>query len=271
MTGEQHGDPSFGPLFNEKTYGGQENIIRTMHRLGCFNKPNVCKLCGSSVRLEISTSKKAGRRDAGYTYGRIRCCKTRCRTTISLFENTIWTEIGDRALFVFCVGAFIMRQTTVAVAMLTGSREDTISKYFRVIKNAIHVDVEQSLVSFRLGGDGERVQIDESHVFSRKYVVGRSLVMTTHGWVFGIIEDKPNGRLFLIWFERETRRPSCQSLKSGLLVERRSSPTVGVHTQTSRVSATVTTRSITRNILSRSKMKFKLHKKWRSTSETNFG
>ena len=90
-----------------------------------------------------------------------------------------------------------MRQTTVAVAMLTGSREDTISKYFQVIKNAIHIDVEQSLESFCVGGDGGEVQIDESHVFSRKYNVGRTLVVTTHGWVFGAIEDNPQGRLFL--------------------------------------------------------------------------
>ena len=81
------------------------------------------------------------------------------------WDSSIWTEIGERALFVFWVGAFIMRQTTVSVALLTGSREDTISKYFRVIKKAIHTEVEQSLETFRVGGEGERVQIDESHVF----------------------------------------------------------------------------------------------------------
>ena len=33
--------------------------------------------------------------------------------------------------------------------------------------------------------------------FSRKYNVGRVLRITDHGWVFGIVEDKPDGRLFL--------------------------------------------------------------------------
>ena len=98
---------------------------------------------------------------------------------------------------------------------MTGSREDTISKYYRFIKNAIHKEVQEELQSFVLGGEGERVQIDESHVFTRKYNVGRVLVTTTFKWVFGIVEDKPNGKLFLqmVRFrDRETLEPLIESM-----------------------------------------------------------
>ena len=135
--------------------------------------------CGSPVKLEVSRTKKiVGGSVKCYVSGRMRCCRKACRVVISLFENNIWSEIGDRKLFIYVVGGFLDRQSTVSVAASTGSREE-------------------SLASFALGGEGERVQIDESHVFTRKYNVGRTLAITWLGWVFGIIEDKPNGRLFL--------------------------------------------------------------------------
>ena len=114
--------------------------------------------------------------------------------------------------------------------MLTGSREDTISEYFRVIKNAIHIDVEQSLETFSLDGDGEVVQIDESHVFSRKYNVGRTLVMTSHGWVFGAVEDNPQGRLFLQMVRERDADTLLSIIKNASSEEQPSSPMVGPHT-----------------------------------------
>ena len=112
-------------------------------------------------------------------------------------ENPIWADVADRTLFIFVVGGFINRWSITSIAAMTGSREDTISKYIRVIKNAIHTVIVEELPTFVLGGVGERVQIDESHVFTRKNNVGRVLATTTDGWVFGIIEDKPEGKLFL--------------------------------------------------------------------------
>ena len=76
------------------------------------------------------------------------------------------------------------------------------------------MEIQEQLQSFVLGGEGERVQIDESHVFTRKNNVGRVLVTTTYGWVFGIIEDKPNGKLFLQmvrYRDRETLEPLIES------------------------------------------------------------
>ena len=51
---------------------------------------------------------------------------------------------------------------------MTGVKEETITKYFRIIKNALHEEVEMPLDSFQIGGVGMTVQADESHVFKRK-------------------------------------------------------------------------------------------------------
>ena len=45
------------------------------------------------------------------------------------------------------------------------------------------------------------MQIDESHVFTKKNKVGRVLATTSYRRVFGIIEDKPEGKLFLQMIE----------------------------------------------------------------------
>ena len=115
------------------------------------------------------------------------------------FTGTIWADIGYRQLFVYVVDSFISRGTVVGVSNMTGAKEETITKYFRIIKNALHEEVETSLDSFQIGGVGMTVHADESHVFKRKNNIGRLLVFTEHGWLwlFGTVEDTPNGKLFL--------------------------------------------------------------------------
>ena len=135
MTMRDEPTPTFGALLNSTTFGGQGNIIKTLFRLNCFNHPQDCSKCGACVKLEISSSKKlVGGRETLYTSGRIRCCSKDCHASLSLVENTIWSDIGDRTLFVFVVGGFINRSTTASIAAMTGSREDTVSKYYRITK-----------------------------------------------------------------------------------------------------------------------------------------
>ena len=121
----------------------------------------------------------------------------KCDLSLSLTDDTIWSEIKDRTLFVFVVNAFLNRSTTDSIVNNTGCKRSTAEKYMTIIKNALHLDVEECLNTLVLGGDDVSVQVDESCVFSRKYNVGRELRTTKHGWVFGIVEDKPDGLLFL--------------------------------------------------------------------------
>ena len=111
MARRQRPTPHFGPLLNERSYGGPETIIETLAHLGCFNQQESCGCCGSPVRLELSRTKKVvGGMEKCYVSGRMRCSKKDCRVVISLFENTIWAEIGDLTLFICTVGCFLERR-----------------------------------------------------------------------------------------------------------------------------------------------------------------
>ena len=67
----------------------------------------------------------------------------------------------------------------------------------RIVKNALFLENEEEKRVMLLGGKGETVQADESCVFKRKYGVGRILEVSRQGWLFGVVEDKPDGRLFI--------------------------------------------------------------------------
>ena len=69
---------------------------------------------------------------------------------------------------------------------------------FSLFKNALYLENEEEKRNMVLGGRGTVVQGDESHVFARKYNIGRVLAITEHGWMFGMVECGPDGR---IWIE----------------------------------------------------------------------
>ena len=51
------------------------------------------------------------------------------------------------------------------MAESTGTKEETISKYIKIIKNALYLENEEEKQSLKLGGRGMVVQGDETHVF----------------------------------------------------------------------------------------------------------
>ena len=113
-------------------------------------------------------------------------------------------------LFVFAVNAFLNRATTQSFVNDTGCKPKTAEKYLRIIKNALFLENEEEKRTMRLGGRGETVQADESCVFSRKYEVGRVLQLTQQGWVFGVVEDRPDGRLYI----QMVRHKDAQTLQT---------------------------------------------------------
>ena len=93
----------------------------------------------------------------------------------------------------------------------TQSCEETISKYIKIIKNALHLETENEKRTMIFGGPDCTVQNDESHVFRRKYNVGRQLKITEHGWLFGMVEDKVGGRLYLEMV-KDRDKPTLQGI-----------------------------------------------------------
>ena len=66
-----------------------------------------------------------------------------------------------------------------------------------ILKNALHLEMEEQVTDMMLGGNDVVVQIDESHLFKNKYNVGRIPQTMRQVWVFGMVEDVENGRLFM--------------------------------------------------------------------------
>ena len=97
----------------------------------------------------------------------------------------------------FVVNAFLNRASTQSAVNDTGCKQSTAEKYVRIIKNALFLENEEEKKYMKLGGKGETVQADESCVFKRKNGVGRILELTRHGWLFGVVEDKIDGRLYI--------------------------------------------------------------------------
>ena len=187
------------PLIGNDSYGGQEHVSRFFFSKGCFNH-SPCSFCGSNVRLTtyVKLKKDHERGECRCITTTLRCKNKTCQKTSSPFTGTIWTEINDRQLFLFVVCQFLGRCTVRSISDSTGSKDDTISKYMKIIKNALYLENEEEKRNIVLGGRGAVVQGDESHVFARKYDIGRVLAITEHGWLFGMVEDGPDGR---IWIE----------------------------------------------------------------------
>ena len=159
----------FLPMLSNDAYGGTAHVSFVLFKLGCFNH-NPCGFCGAQLRLETYTKKRktADGVISDSTTTTLRCSNRRCHKTFSPFAGTIWKDIGNRRLFVYVVESFIARGTVRQVSNVTGSNEETISKYYRVIKNALYAEVEDGRESFILDGPGVTVQAEESRVFKRK-------------------------------------------------------------------------------------------------------
>ena len=68
----------------------------------------------------------------------------------------------------------------------------------RIVKNALFLENEEEKRQRKISGKGETVQADESCVNKRKYGVGQVLELTLQGWLFGVVEDKEGGHLYIL-------------------------------------------------------------------------
>ena len=76
----------------------------------------------------------------------------------------------------------------------------------KIIKNALYLENEEEKHNMVLGSRGSVIQGDESHVFARKYNIGRVLAITEHGWLFGMVEDGPDGKIWIEMVKDRTGR-----------------------------------------------------------------
>ena len=97
----------------------------------------------------------------------------------------------------FVIDGFLHHWTNESLIQETGADERTVVKYMRIIKNALHLEMVEQTRGMVLGGNDVVVQIDESHLFKNKYHVGRIPRTMKEVWVFGMVEDVEDGRLYM--------------------------------------------------------------------------
>ena len=168
-------DPNdFGPLLPGPAFGRPAHVTRVLASLGCFTKFDTCPECGSLCTLRTKTNKKKLKSGEVKEYFETcwRCTSRKCDLRLTLTDGTVWSKIKDRTLFVFVVNAFLNRSTTDSIVNDTGCKRSTAEKYMTIIKNALHLDVEEGINTLMLGNEDVSVQVDESCVFSRKYNFG---------------------------------------------------------------------------------------------------
>ena len=150
-----------------QTVPTHEDALNYFIQLGLIVPLQACILCGS--KLGKHTNKTAD----GY---QLRCTKKACRKTVSVRHNSWFAKISLSLniilymIYMWCHD--FSRKQVVHELRISGP---TVTDFFNMFREVC--SKEYTAVS-KIGGDGIVVQIDESHLFTRKYNVGRVLKIT---------------------------------------------------------------------------------------------
>ena len=155
-------------------------------KLGLINISNKnCNNCGNIMKVE------AGKKRHGINK-RWRCQRKSCRTSISIFKNTIFhgikISISQILQLIFCYSTNCKLKFTME--MCDVSKPTAISWY--QIFNRIGILAVMNDRNNMIGGEGMTVEIDETHIFKRKYNVGRILVSQSVWVIGGICRETKN-------------------------------------------------------------------------------
>ena len=119
-----------------------------------------------------------------------RCPGRKCQSCVSIFLNTWFAESRLLQLSVLDLTLhwFFQSPVTTAAGQVGVSKESAIRIYRRCRGVCLNVVSGEDIC---IGGEGLHVEIDESHLWTRKYHRGRMLV-SEQSWVFGGICRETN-------------------------------------------------------------------------------
>lgn len=137
----------------------------------------ICPCCLTGL-LNIEKSKKT---TVGYVY---RCNLRLCRHQLSLFFNT---EIEGLEIekFMIVLLNFVLNKKIADTVRDSGFGETFCFKIYSILRKKCAVASRNS--NILLGGENVEIEIDETHLFKRKYNRGRILAFQAV-WIFGFIE-----------------------------------------------------------------------------------
>lgn len=135
-----------------------------------------CEYCtGGKYRLI-----KNNRIPIGMNY---RCSNRTCFKVLSFFKNNVFLN-NDLKLFLTLLASFIRNKSIASVIIDNNFDEKSVYKYYNFFRELCFINIPHEII---LGGEGREVELDETHLYKRKYHKGRVLA-SQDIWVFGIYE-----------------------------------------------------------------------------------
>jgi hypothetical protein len=125
--------------------------------------------------------RKTNKQRIGYCF---RCSTVTCRREYSLlFESKL--EGINIVSFLTVAAGFVLKKSIADIIKESGINEKTVFKYCKILRKSCtnKIDAENIVI----GGSGREVEIDETHLFRRKYHRGRELRFESI-WIFGCFE-----------------------------------------------------------------------------------
>ena len=149
-----------------------------------------CEFCESEMRL----TKKRSSAFHIHWY----CVK--CKKTLPLLYNTFFSSCkGNHHLYIRLIYCFVHDYDLKKTSHETGFSLNTVSLLFSKIRIRIY-DWYKRDESFKIGGIGLEVEVDETHLSRRKYNIGR---ITSALWVVGGICSVSDD-IFLVYVDNRS-------------------------------------------------------------------
>lgn len=173
-------------LIGPNSFGTCEEIWAILTEVGIIPKTPLCPHClPEHVPLPLSSAAKN-------LHFSIQC--SRCRKSSSVLDGTDLFEVKKMRLFFATAQAWLFGEKTEDMVAKFPINKRTCQKYIQIVRNVIDRTLAQIEGSDeeKIGGEGKVVEVDECHLFSRKYGRGRVL-KNEKMWVVGLIERGKEG------------------------------------------------------------------------------
>lgn len=131
----------------------------------------------------IGEVKLYNRKDAPILLER-KCSNGMCRKKSSIFKHE-WFVNKNMNTMLTIMAYFVNNNTVASCIRDTAYNEKTVYSYFKFFRELTQIRLDND--NLMLGGVDVEVEIDETHLFTRKYNQG-SILASQAVWLFGIIE-----------------------------------------------------------------------------------
>ncbi|KCZ78383.1 hypothetical protein H311_00585, partial [Anncaliia algerae PRA109] len=191
----------------EKTTN-EKDAIFCAEALGLISfSSKYCYKCTSLMRIEKHSPRM------GFD-GIWRCTNNLCRSTRSIFKNTIFENVHfSISTALRCIYLKCFNVSNVEIENQLGIKRKYIAKFFeKILKNIDHNAYECSFP--KLGGPGNIIEVDETHIVSRRDNRGR-IHPGERYWVLGLVcRNTKQIRMKLV--RRRTADECCNFIKQNV-------------------------------------------------------